>query len=40
MAMSEALDGGKIKTGDRVLLAGFGAGMAFGSMVIDWVAPR
>jgi 3-oxoacyl-[acyl-carrier-protein] synthase-3 len=36
IALSEALDGGRIADGDRVLLAGFGAGMAFGSILLNW----
>ena len=38
IALNEALEQGRIKTGDRVLLAGFGAGMAFGSVLLEWGA--
>ncbi|WP_433087362.1 3-oxoacyl-ACP synthase III family protein [Dactylosporangium sp. CA-052675] len=40
LALSEALDAGRIKQGDLVLLAGFGAGMTWGSMLIEWGADR
>jgi 3-oxoacyl-[acyl-carrier-protein] synthase-3 len=36
MAMSTVLDAGRIKDGDRVLLAGFGAGMTWGSILLTW----
>jgi 3-oxoacyl-[acyl-carrier-protein] synthase-3 len=36
IALTEALDAGRVSDGDRVLLAGFGAGMAFGSILLDW----
>jgi 3-oxoacyl-[acyl-carrier-protein] synthase III len=36
IALTEALDAGRIHDGDRVLLAGFGAGMAFGSILLTW----
>ncbi|SDS32189.1 3-oxoacyl-ACP synthase III family protein [Actinoplanes derwentensis] len=36
IALTEALDAGRINDGDRVLLAGFGAGMTWGSMLLDW----
>jgi 3-oxoacyl-[acyl-carrier-protein] synthase-3 len=36
IALTEALDAGKIRDGDKVLLAGFGAGMAFGSVLLTW----
>lgn len=36
IALSEALDQGRINTGDNVLLAGFGAGMTWGSMYLKW----
>jgi len=36
MALTEALNSGRIERGDKVMLAGFGAGMAFGSMILNW----
>ncbi|MEU7065547.1 ketoacyl-ACP synthase III [Streptomyces sp. NPDC053429] len=36
IALSEALDAGRIKAGDKVLLAGFGAGMTWGSILMEW----
>lgn len=39
LALAEAVDSGKIKSGDRILLSGFGAGMTWGSAVIEWGSP-
>ncbi|WP_103500833.1 MULTISPECIES: 3-oxoacyl-ACP synthase III family protein [unclassified Streptomyces] len=36
IALAEALDSGRISQGDLVLLAGFGAGMTWGSMLLRW----
>lgn len=36
IALTEALQEGRIKTGDTVLLAGFGAGMTWGSILLEW----
>ncbi|MFF2080160.1 3-oxoacyl-ACP synthase III family protein [Kitasatospora sp. NPDC058162] len=36
IALAEALDAGRIREGDRVLLAGFGAGMTWGSVLMTW----
>jgi 3-oxoacyl-[acyl-carrier-protein] synthase-3 len=36
IAMAEALDEGRFKNGDLVLLAGFGAGMTWGSTLLQW----
>jgi 3-oxoacyl-[acyl-carrier-protein] synthase-3 len=36
IAMHEALDDGRFKNGDLVLLAGFGAGMTWGSVLLRW----
>ncbi|MFE4972452.1 3-oxoacyl-ACP synthase III family protein [Kitasatospora sp. NPDC056651] len=36
IALAEALDAGRIKDGDTVLLAGFGAGMTWGSVLLTW----
>ena len=37
IALTEALDEGRINDGDLVLLAGFGAGMTWGSVLLEWV---
>jgi 3-oxoacyl-[acyl-carrier-protein] synthase-3 len=36
LALVDALDSGRVKTGDYVLLVGFGAGMSWASAVIRW----
>ncbi|QSB16778.1 beta-ketoacyl-ACP synthase 3 [Natronosporangium hydrolyticum] len=36
LALSEALDAGRIRDGELVLLAGFGAGMTWGSVLLEW----
>lgn len=36
LALAEALDGGRVKPGDLVLLVGFGAGMSWASAVVRW----
>jgi len=36
LAITEAADAGRIADGDLVLLSGFGAGMAWGSVVLRW----
>lgn len=36
IAMTEAIDSGRIRRGDVVLLAGFGAGMTWGSVLLRW----
>lgn len=36
IALAEALDAGRIEDGDLVLLAGFGAGMTWGSVLLEW----
>ncbi len=40
LALTEALEADRIKTGELVLLAGFGAGMTWGSVLMRWEAPR
>jgi len=40
IAMAEALDSGRINDGDLVLLAGFGAGMTWGSVLLEWGGVR
>jgi 3-oxoacyl-[acyl-carrier-protein] synthase III len=36
LALADAADGGRLGPGDNVLLSGFGAGMAWGSVVLRW----
>lgn len=36
LALAAALDAGRVKRGDRILLVGFGAGMTAASTVIEW----
>jgi 3-oxoacyl-[acyl-carrier-protein] synthase-3 len=38
LAIDEALSTGRLHTGDRVLLVGFGAGMTWGATVLTWGA--
>lgn len=39
LALAHALDAGRVKTGDLVLLVGFGAGMTAASSIIQWAGP-
>lgn len=36
LALDEAVRGGRVKSGDKILLATFGAGFAWGSALIQW----
>jgi 3-oxoacyl-[acyl-carrier-protein] synthase-3 len=36
LALSEAVQEGRINTGDQVLLVGFGGGLAWGAIVMKW----
>ena len=36
IALSEAKDGGRVKDGDIVVLAAFGSGFLYGSVLIRW----
>jgi 3-oxoacyl-[acyl-carrier-protein] synthase-3 len=36
LALDEAFAEGRIRRGDRVLLSGFGAGLSWGSAVVQW----
>lgn len=40
LALAEALDTGRIVDGNLVLLAGFGAGMTWGSVLLEWGGAR
>ena len=37
IAMHEAVETGRIKSGDVVVLTGFGAGLTWGSIVMQWI---
>ena len=37
LALSEALETNRIRTGDTVLLQGVGAGMTWGSLLLKWI---
>ncbi|MGA2111229.1 MAG: beta-ketoacyl-ACP synthase III [Anaerolineales bacterium] len=37
IAVCEAVEAGKIKPGNRIVLVGFGAGLTWGSAMIEWV---
>lgn len=36
LALTEALDAGRVERGDKILLVGFGAGMTAASAVVEW----
>ena len=38
LALADAADAGRLRPGDHVLLSGFGAGMAWASVVLRWAA--
>jgi 3-oxoacyl-[acyl-carrier-protein] synthase-3 len=40
LALVDALDAGRVKHGDLVLLVGFGAGMTAASTIIEWGGPK
>jgi 3-oxoacyl-[acyl-carrier-protein] synthase-3 len=40
IAMAEAWEHGQIRPGQRLLLTAFGAGLAWGSAVVDWTLPN
>ena len=39
IAVCEALDCGRIEPGDKMVLVGFGAGLTWGALAMEWVAP-
>lgn len=39
IAAVEAIEQGRLKPGDRVVIVGFGAGLTWGAMVIQWSGP-
>ena len=38
IALCEALEAGRIQAGDRVVMVGFGAGLAWAAAGIEWTA--
>jgi hypothetical protein len=38
MALVEAIAAGRVKVGDRLLMAAFGAGYTAGAAVVEWTA--
>ena len=38
LALAEAVDGGRIKVGDKVVLVAFGAGLTRGAIALEWTA--
>jgi 3-oxoacyl-[acyl-carrier-protein] synthase-3 len=39
IAVCEAFENGRIRPGDHVVLVGFGAGLTWGAMALEWVSP-
>ena len=39
IAVCEAFECGRIKPGDHLVLVGFGAGLTWGALVLEWVSP-
>jgi 3-oxoacyl-[acyl-carrier-protein] synthase-3 len=39
LAVSEAVENGLIKPGDKIVLVGFGAGLTWGALSLEWVEP-
>jgi 3-oxoacyl-[acyl-carrier-protein] synthase-3 len=40
IAMCEAVEQGSIKPGDKLVLVGFGAGLTWGALSLEWVEPE
>jgi 3-oxoacyl-[acyl-carrier-protein] synthase-3 len=40
LALADALDNGRVKEGDIILLVGFGAGMTAASTIIRWAGQQ
>ncbi len=40
IAACEAIEGGRVLPGDHVVMVGFGAGLTWGAMVLEWVSPE
>lgn len=39
IAMVEAVEKGQIKTGDKLVMVGFGAGLTWGALIAEWTGP-
>lgn len=39
IATVEAIEGGKVKSGDKIVFVGFGAGLTWGAMTVEWTGP-
>jgi len=39
IALCEAIDAGRIKSGDKIVLVGFGAGLTWAAVALDWGMP-
>jgi 3-oxoacyl-[acyl-carrier-protein] synthase-3 len=39
IAMVEAIECGKIKPGEKVVMVGFGAGLTWGALAAEWTGP-
>ena len=40
IAACEAIEGGRVLPGDNLVLVGFGAGLTWGAMVLQWISPE
>lgn len=40
IAACEAIEQGRIEPGDRLVMVGFGAGLTWGALALEWVAPE
>ena len=40
MALCEAVDSGRLKPGDKIVLVGFGAGLAWAAATVEWGVPE
>jgi len=36
LALDEAIRAGRVKSGDKILLAGFGSGLTWGATLLEW----
>jgi len=39
IAMVEAIDKGQLKSGDKFVMVGFGAGLTWGALAAEWTGP-
>ncbi|MCQ3938592.1 MAG: 3-oxoacyl-ACP synthase [Chloroflexi bacterium] len=39
IAAVEAIESGKVKSGDKIVFVGFGAGLTWGAMTVEWTGP-